>query len=577
MRFFRFLLETICPYKKQVFGIILSMTLCVIHTNVSPYLVKIVIDMISKNQYQSLWWVMGLFIFSQTLIIIAWALYDYFGVRLYPKMKSDIIQKLIGKMDHFQYLFFQDHLSGRISSKLSDVTNFSVTMVDVVLNKFYQYGLMLIMSLILLSNINPFLGLAFFFWICLYGIIGCANIKHAVQISRKESESSSQLWGNLVDYLSNMFTVTIFSLHKYEKKRLNQYLQGLETASEDKYYFYIRYFVIQGIIFSTYFIGSLCWMIHLCKQGRITPGDFALMFMLTWEVISNLGRLTIVIRDWINNAGSIEEALAFFDAAPIMHESKQVIKLHVNKGTIDFKEVSFGYPGMPLLFKGLSVSIKAGEKVGLVGYSGGGKSTFISLILRLYDLQKGEIYINQQAISEVDLSGLREQIGMIPQDSSLFHRSLRENILYGQFDATDQEIFEASRCAAAEQFILTLPKGYDSLVGERGVKLSGGQRQRIAIARAFLKQAPILLLDEATSALDSSTEREIQQSLYALMENKTTIVIAHRLSTLLQMDRLLVFDRGKIVQNGSHEELLKSDGLYKKLWDAQANGFLPEY
>ena len=226
------------------------------------------------------------------------------------------------------------------------------------------------------------------------------------------------------------------------------------------------------------------------------------------------------------------------------------------------------------LFEKESVSIEAGQKVGLVGYSGSGKSTFVNLILRLYDVKNGSILIDDQDIKNVTQSSLRNSIAMIPQDPSLFHRSLMENIRYGSMSATDEDVVLAAKKAHAHEFISALPQKYDSLVGDKGVKLSGGQRQRIAIARATLKNAPILILDEATSQLDSVTENLIQESLLELMKNKTTIVIAHRLSTLLHMDRILVFDKGKIVEDGTHSELFAKSGLYKHLWDAQVGGFL---
>jgi ATP-binding cassette subfamily B protein len=250
--------------------------------------------------------------------------------------------------------------------------------------------------------------------------------------------------------------------------------------------------------------------------------------------------------------------------------------LVVRKGEIVFSQVHFRYKNAEPLFENKSVTIEPGQKVGLVGYSGGGKTTFVNLILRLYDVTGGHILIDGQDIKEVTMDSLRTNIGMIPQEPTLFHRSLMENIRYGYLDATDEEVIAASKQAHAHEFIEKLPKGYHSLVGERGVKLSGGQRQRIAIARAILKDAPILLLDEATSQLDSITEKYIQNALWQLMKEKTTIVIAHRLSTLLNMDRILVFDNGKIIEDGNHQELLAKGGHYKALWDAQVGGFLPD-
>lgn len=241
---------------------------------------------------------------------------------------------------------------------------------------------------------------------------------------------------------------------------------------------------------------------------------------------------------------------------------------------IEFDNVSFGYNDNSYLFKHKCLTIDSGQKVGLVGYSGSGKSTFVNLILRLYDIQSGEILIDGQNISDVTQDSLRSNIGMIPQDPSLFHRSLMENIRYGKIGASDEEVILAAKRAHAHEFIMNTEHGYDSLVGERGIKLSGGQRQRIAIARAILKDAPILILDEATSSLDSVTESAIQESLNKLMQNKTTVVIAHRLSTLIKMDRILVFDKGKIIQDGTHTKLLAEDSLYKTLWNAQIGGFI---
>jgi len=279
--------------------------------------------------------------------------------------------------------------------------------------------------------------------------------------------------------------------------------------------------------------------------------------------------------DQFNQAlGKAKQSL---NALLIPHDIKDetnATQLLVTQGRIEFSRVKFNYLGGYSLFQNKSVIIDAGQKVGLVGYSGGGKSTFVNLILRLYDVVDGQILIDGQNISDVNQESLRQAVAMIPQDPTLFHRSLKDNIRYGKTNASDDEVILASQKAHAHEFISLLPEGYEALVGERGVKLSGGQRQRIAIARAILKNAPILVLDEATSQLDSITESDIQESLWELMQGKTTLVIAHRLSTLLHMDRILVFDKGHIVEDGTHAELLNRDGLYKSLWDAQVGGFL---
>ena len=258
-----------------------------------------------------------------------------------------------------------------------------------------------------------------------------------------------------------------------------------------------------------------------------------------------------------------------------LKDEQEAANLVVTKGQIVFSGVKFHYHGTQTLFQNKSVAIDAGQKVGLVGYSGSGKSTFVNLILRLYEVADGQILIDDQNIRQITQDSLRANITMIPQEPSLFHRRLMENIRYSRIEASDEEVIEAAKKAHAHEFISKLSQGYESLVGERGIKLSGGQRQRIAIARAILKNAPILILDEATSQLDSVTESNIQDSLWDLMQAKTTIVIAHRLSTLLHMDRILVFDNGHIVEDGTHSQLLHHQGLFKTLWDAQVGGFLP--
>jgi ATP-binding cassette subfamily B protein len=292
------------------------------------------------------------------------------------------------------------------------------------------------------------------------------------------------------------------------------------------------------------------------------------------HIIENFWNIAKDMRDFWEKMGNIIQGLAIIQAPIDIKDSPDATELVITKGEIVFDNVLFQYHDAESLFEHQSVVIKSGQKVGLVGYSGSGKSTFVNLILRLFDVTQGRILIDDQDIRDVTQDSLHEAITMIPQDPSLFHRSLVENIAYGKKDATHKEIIAAAKRAHAHEFIVTLAQGYDTQVGERGIRLSGGQRQRISIARAILKNSPILILDEATSQLDSVTESKIQDSLWDLMQGKTTLVIAHRLSTLLHMDRILVFKQGSIVEDGSHEELLAKDGLYKKLWEAQIGGFL---
>ena len=274
--------------------------------------------------------------------------------------------------------------------------------------------------------------------------------------------------------------------------------------------------------------------------------------------------------------GNISDGVAVFVQPHEIIDKTDAPVLKVNRGEIEFNDVCFTYHEGLQVFEHLNVTIEPKQQVGLVGFSGSGKSTFVNIMLRLFEPQSGEINIDGQNILNVTQDSLRENVSIIPQDPQLFHRSLMENIRYGRLDATDDEVIEAAKKAHAHEFILQAEKQYDSLVGERGVKLSGGQRQRIAIARAILKDSPILILDEATSSLDSVTEKKIQLALENLMKDRTVVVVAHRLSTISHMDRILVFDQGKIIEDGSHQQLLQRDGHYAHLWNMQAGGFLPE-
>ncbi|HRI36358.1 MAG TPA: ATP-binding cassette domain-containing protein [bacterium] len=322
----------------------------------------------------------------------------------------------------------------------------------------------------------------------------------------------------------------------------------------------------------------MAYTVLIWSEGLITIGDVVIVFTLSVAVSRQLRQLSQQLLQFSERLSDVQDAL---DTLIVPHEIIDIPEaaiLRAESGTIEFDETTFRYrEGLPLVFDKLSLSIPSGQRIGLVGRSGAGKTTLVALIQRLYDLSGGAIRIDGQDISKVTLDSLRQAIAVVPQDPILFHRSLAENIAYGKPDATMNEIIEAAKRANAHDFIARMPEGYDAKVGERGVKLSGGQRQRIAIARAILKNAPILILDEATSALDSESEALIQDALEKLMAGRTTLVIAHRLSTLRSLDRILVFDAGRIAEDGTHESLTNIDGgIYRTLWERQAGGFLSE-
>jgi len=317
-------------------------------------------------------------------------------------------------------------------------------------------------------------------------------------------------------------------------------------------------------------------MLYKWKQGDLTPGEVVFIFNTTWNVTMMTWYAGLELPNLFKEIGVCQQALSIIQVGHEITDQSNASSIHIQEGEIVFKDVTFRYYHESELFENKNIVIKAHEKVGLVGFSGSGKTTFINLILRNYNIQKGHIFIDGQDISKVKQESLRDQISMIPQEPVLFHRTLMENIRYGRLDATDEEVIEAAKKAGCHEFIFQFPNDYHTYVGERGAKLSGGQRQRIAIARAILKKAPILILDEATSALDSVTEKNIQKGLDMTILEQTVIVIAHRLSTLSGMDRILVFHEGKIVEDGNHKELIMKNGHYTRLWNMQVGGFIPD-
>ncbi|HUD02356.1 MAG TPA: ATP-binding cassette domain-containing protein, partial [Rhabdochlamydiaceae bacterium] len=336
-----------------------------------------------------------------------------------------------------------------------------------------------------------------------------------------------------------------------------------------------RMFVFLSITFLVGISAINGFMILYWMQGKVSTGEIIQIFNTTWNVVFMMWFSGEAIPRFFQSIGIAKQALSvMYDPQDVL-DSADATPLVIKHGEIIFEDVSFQY-GEKKLFNNKNIHIKGGEKVGLVGYSGAGKSTFVNLILRFYPIEKGRILIDGQDIAHMTLDSLRKQVALIPQDPLLFHRSLEENIRYGRVEASQEEVVNVAKLAHCDEFIKKCSDGYNSLVGERGTKLSGGERQRIAIARAMLAGSPILLLDEATSALDSVTERYIQDSLEKLMQNRTTIVIAHRLSTLAKMDRILVFDQGRVVEEGSHLDLLLKGGHYAHMWSMQAGGFLPE-
>ncbi len=577
---FTFLLNSIKPFKYWV-GLHLFVVLYnAIDLSLWPYVSKILIDQLAitpREQIVSQVWPTALL-----LIILGflpgfiWRICDYSWMNLTPLMRKKIASESMEYAMQHSNNFFQNNFAGSLANKVRDVTGLTDKILATIIYAFLGTILSLIIAFFTLLLVHKFFAFGLLAWAALFIFMAIKGAKKVSPMSIATADQQTKIMGNLVDVLGNISNVRLFSRRSFESNRIKALQDDYAKFSKRRDLFLIKFYTLQGLTFSVYFAGCIILLIWLYAQNRVTLGDFMLIFTVNTYIIHGMWQAMNEMRTFLENVGTVNQALSIINQPLQIKDCDNAKDLKITRGEIIFENVGFSYDNSSALFCDKNITIKSGQKIGLVGQSGGGKTTFVNLILRLFDVEQGRILIDGQNISSISQNSLRASIGVIPQDPSLFHRTLLQNISYGCENASEPEIIAAAKKAHAHEFIETLPESYNSLVGERGVKLSGGQRQRIAIARAFLKNAPILILDEATSQLDSINENLIQESLVNLMEQKTTIVIAHRLSTLQHMDRILVFDSGKIVEDGSHQELLALNGFYKKLWEAQVGGFLNE-
>lgn len=505
---------------------------------------------------------------------VTWRLIGYINYKYQGVIKNKILKETFEYILGASHQFFQDHLSGRIVSQITTLADHIELIVHRISFDLIRGSSLLIVSFCVSFGVNPTFFCVLIVWFICFASFSIWMSTRFIHLADQHAENESLVADQIVDTISSQSNVRIFSQTAFELARMDDYLKPLLEAFKKKEGFVVVLDVVQGAMIAAMMGLNVYFLVHLYDMGQVSIGDFALILGLSMELGHMMWFTMSRVDDFYQAYGKCKQSLSALMVSLDIQDKPDAKPLVVHKGQIVFNNVQFHYRDMKPLFLDQSIDIQALTKVGLVGYSGGGKSTFVNLVLRLYDVTGGSICIDGQNIRDVMQDSLRKNIAMIPQDPFLFHRSLMDNMRYGRMDATDAEVMEASKKAHAHEFITKLPQGYASLVGERGVKLSGGQRQRIAIARAILKNAPILILDEATSQLDSVTEGFIQESLAELMHEKTAIVVAHRLSTLLHMDRILVFDKGNIVEDGTHHELLAKAGLYRQLWNAQVGGFI---
>ncbi len=480
------------------------------------------------------------------------------------------------------YQFYQDEFAGRIATKVMQtalaVRETIMKLLDVLL-----YVLVYFTGIIVISfTLDWRLSLPLFVWFITYCGLLYYFLPKLIKISTRQADARSDMTGRLVDTYTNISTVKLFSHSnreaEYARQGMEYFLTTVHPQMRLATQLGVSVWLINALlIFSMAALSLWLWMDLLITTGAIAAAIGLVIRLngmshwIMWEVSA-----------LFENMGTVRDGLNTLTIPRKVQDQANALPLQISQSEVEFKNMQFNYGKSLGLFNDFNLHIKAGEKIGLVGRSGAGKSTLVNLLLRFYDVESGSIVIDGKNIAEVQQESLRAQIGMVTQDTSLLHRSIRDNLLYGRPSATEAEMIHAAKLAEAHEFIISLcdnqgRKGYDAHVGERGVKLSGGQRQRIAIARVLIKNAPILILDEATSALDSEVEAAIQSHLNQLMQNKTVIAIAHRLSTIAAMDRLIVLDKGQIIEQGTHSQLITLNGIYAQLWAHQSGGFLGEF
>lgn len=563
------------PHKKWVFLSILFVVIASASSSSISYLFKLIIDAVEAGNLEAaMWW--GLMFPVATFVVqLFYRFSGYAGLYWANGSTKTTADTLSAYLLEHSHTYFINRLAGSITSKIKNVTN----AVDNIIPDFLWAHLNTVVAFIvtfsLLLSVDT--GTAIIFCILLITLF-LVNQKFAPQkaiLAKENAETGSVLQGRSADIFSNASTIRQYVQSKYEIQELQnlttkKYLSGVANWLYTEKLLFLNSCVVFFFAFIMFWL-----LVNKWGQGNITTGDFVLVLSLVSSITSSLLFIGRAFNAAARMVGEMREGLDDILVPYEITDLSNSENLKVEKGSIVWQNVTFKF-GENEVFSNFNLKIEGNQRIGLVGTSGAGKSTFVSLLLRQYEIGSGEILIDEQNISSVTQDSLREAIAVVPQEPALFHRTIRENIAYSKPEATLEEIIVVAKQAHLHEFIEGLPDRYDTLVGERGVKLSGGQKQRVAIARAMLKNAPVLILDEATSALDSESEVAIQQALHSLMEGKTVIAIAHRLSTLREMDRILVLENGKIIEEGTHRTLVEKNGRYAKLWEHQAGGFIPE-
>lgn len=558
-----------------------AVTVAGIASSVVPYVFKLIVDSVTHldapGGYQALVWACTAYIVISALKELIWRASGYAGAHWATGVRATARQTLSAYLTLHSRDYFSNRFAGSLANKISHASSGVRDMVESMLWQFLSLTVNVVVSIGIAVYVNWVVGLVFITWVAVVLPLNIYLARKRVPLTIATQAAETELTGMTVDLLANVSAMQEHTSRPFELERLKTMIERRRLTGLRNWHFGEDTLTLNGFIQALFAAGMVFAAVYYAGVGTLSSGDIILIVTIIYRIEDQFLFLGSHINTFSERWGEIQESLEEILLAHEITDTPRAVSLKVSKGTLTFDAVRFAYHATDVrVLDDFSLTVPSHMKVGLVGKSGAGKSTLVKLLLRHYELSRGVIAIDGQDIAQVTLDSLRAAVAVVPQEAVLFHRTLRENISYGRPGATDAEVAEAARLAHAHEFITRLPKGYETLVGERGVKLSGGERQRIAIARAILKNAPILVLDEATASLDSESEALIQKALHTLMEGKTVIAIAHRLSTLREMDRIIVLSGGEIAEDGTHEQLLTRGGIYAGLWSHQAGGFLAD-
>jgi len=510
-------------------------------------------------------------------LFISWRVNEFSNNYFQTSIMRNIANECFEFLNRHSFRFFSDHFSGSLVRKVNRLVRAFENFADRIYWDFTALIVRIISMTVVIYVFSPLLAGIILAWIIVFIFISYILAKWKYPLDIISNKADSQISAVLADVISNNLNVKLFNSHNFELENFRVKSEDQRIKAKRAWDFSSKVNAFQGAFMITLELLIISVTIYLWRENLVTPGFFVLIQAYLIHLFTRIWDFRRVIQDLFWAFANAEEMMEILTTEPEIKSVKNAEKINIQRGEVEFKKVSFEYSSGQKVLNNFNLKISPGEKIALVGHSGEGKTTIAKLLIRLFDIQKGEILFDEQNIAMAEIDSVRGSISLVPQDPALFHRSLFDNIRYGKKNASKKEVIAASKLANCHEFILRTKYKYNTMVGERGVKLSGGERQRIAIARAILEDAHIIILDEATSSLDSYSEKLIQQALHRLLKGKTAIMIAHRLSTIMEADRILVMKNGKISESGTHQSLLKKKGgMYRHLWEIQAGGFIGE-